>query len=173
MFSHGAVFEGAEDRQVLLRFAADHYIGGYLGQGGSETRSWSLCIPIRIMQKSSSSYRLAALSLLFSFSLGAALLATCPISAEAGSPDAANHSATPCAAPCHAMKASQNELATVPLASDRLSTFPDLFPADRAAPDHERLTSPAPLRTPAASRRHAQLASPPVRLHVFHAVFLN
>lgn len=121
-------------------------------------------------------YRLSVLALLLGFALGVVLPVACPQSAAHVSATAMDHSgehsSVPCTAPCHALEAPAYVAPAPLLSADRLSEGPDVLPAGQVlqaarAPLFQRGVAGA-ARDPASSD-----SSPPVRLHVFHAVFLN
>jgi hypothetical protein len=137
------------------------------------------------MKQHAAAHRLLSLALVLALALGAAApLVRC---ASAAVPANATHevppSESPCAAPCCALQAprSSSDAPAAPLA-DRDLTRPDLLPAPhaQAGPVPASLAGPAALLLPramaspsVANRAHEPPAARPVRLHVFHAAFLN
>lgn len=132
------------------------------------------------VRKPAQTYRRAALALLLSFALGAALPALCQHGAMAAghSSGMAGFPAAPCAGTCHISsgQAVQGPEALVAV-MQRLPSGPEVLPpAPLAAAMATSLSG-----SPAAGARFQSApvrAGPPplarpVRLHVYHAVFLN
>lgn len=122
------------------------------------------CVLTRMMMKSSSPYRFTALTLVLSFVLGTALTGACYGSDGEAVADDHSHSQGFCAAPCHVAKAPAEATPALLLEAGRLPAGEEL----RALPV---LLSPS--RRAASSPGGIRLVWLPVRLHVFHAIFLN
>lgn len=129
------------------------------------------------MRTFSPTYRLAALVLAFSFALGAALPAFCQQGGGAmpAHSHADGHPNVPCEGACHAGEQPAKLLsAAVMPEAERSPTGPMTLPATAAV----RVASAgAPLAGKRSNPRVARAGPPPsgrpVRLHVYHAVFLN
>lgn len=121
-------------------------------------------------------YRLSVLALLLGFALGGVLPAVCQQSAAHASSTAMDHSGEhptmPCAAPCHAVETPAYVAPAPLLSADRFSEGPDVL---LAGPASQAVRAPLFQRRLAGTARDpaSSASSPSVRLHVFHAVFLN
>ena len=161
----------------FIRFSnggwGDNSIGDSRAGHAAETSRSVLPFAGVAMSSSLPTYRYSVLALLFSFALGVALPAVCPQSAAHASSTAkahsGEHSTVPCTAPCHVLEAPAYVTPAPLLSADRFSESPDALHAEQA------LRAPLfPRRQCGAARDSASSdSSPPVRLHVIYAVFLN
>lgn len=123
------------------------------------------------MAKTSLTYRFARLAVLLGFALGIVLPAVCQQGTAHASEMAEGHSEVPCAGPCHVLEVPTDVAPAPLLKTDRLPESPDVAPERQLSrAGHAALFQHREIE---GIRRSISPGSPPVRLHVFHAVFLN